>query len=201
MKKNKFSFSLILIIVGAFAVIFAAGALIYTEVSQNNMHKKAVAAVATIKDTIPEVQVRVPEVRGNNMMPSLEIDEQNYIALLEIPKFNFELPVISSWKLGDVAAVPCRYSGSVYDNSLVIGSSDEDGQMSFVEELEVDDVLFITDMSGGKYEFSVETIQHSNNKISEMDFADSGFDLTLFVQSSGDSDFLLVRCNSDANVE
>ena len=52
MKTKKHLFSLILIIVGAFAVLFAAGALIYTEVSQSNMRKDAVVAVEKIKDSI-----------------------------------------------------------------------------------------------------------------------------------------------------
>ena len=195
MKTKKHFFSLILIIVGAFAVLFAAGALIYTEVSQSNMRKDAVVAVEKIKDSIPNVIACVPEERGNNMMPSLEIDGNNYVALLEVPKHKFELPVISSWKSGDVEAVPCRYTGSIYNNSLIIGSSDVDGQMSFVEEMELDDVIYLTDMSGGKYEYKVAAIQHSD-KATEEKLKAGEFDLTIFVRSSGESNYLIVRCTA-----
>lgn len=193
MKTKKHFFSLILIIVGAFAVLFAAGALIYAELSQSNMREDAIVAVEKIKASIPEIVERVPEERGNNMMPSLEVDGNNYVALLEVPQHKFELPVVSSWKLGDVEAAPCRYTGSIYDKTLIIGSSDEEGQMSFVEDMEIDDVIYLTDMSGGKYEYKVTAIQHSD-KATDEKLKNGEFDLTIFVRSSGESKYLLVRC-------
>ena len=193
--KSKIS-SIILIVIGAFAVIFAAGAFVYNSVAESRRYDDAVSAVAKIMESIPEVEERVPSERGNNMMPSLEIDGTNYVALVEFPTYRFVMPVVSTWHSSYIDSVPCRYQGSVYDNTLVIGSSDEEGQMRFAEELEVGDFMYLTDMSGGKYRFAVEAIHHSD-EISEERLAQGDFDLTIFVKSSGNSEYLLIRCNSE----
>ena len=67
--------------------------------------------------------------------------------------------------------------------------------MSFVEEMELDDVIYLTDMSGGKYEYKVAAIQHSD-KATEEKLKAGEFDLTIFVRSSGESNYLIVRCTA-----
>lgn len=190
--------SIIMIFVGAFAVIFAAGAFVYNDVAEERRYDNAVSAVGEIMESIPEPEMRVPAERGKNMMPSLEIDGENYVAVLEFPSYRFVLPVVSTWHSSYIKSVPCRYQGSVYDNTLVIGSSDEEGQLDFADELEVGDAFYLTDMSGGQYRFVVEAINHAN-EINE-DKLNSEYDLTIFVQSSGDSAYLLIRCNSEMSV-
>ena len=187
--------SLIMRIIGAFAVIFAAGAFVYNSIADARRYDNAVFAVEKIMESIPEVEQRVPSERGNNMMPSLEIDGTNYVAVLDFPTYNFAMPVVSTWHSSYIDSVPCRYKGSVYDNTLVIGSSDNKGQIKFAEELEVGDYLYLTDMSGGQYRFAVEAINHAN-EINDEKFK-TEYDMTIFVKSSGNSEYLLIRCNNE----
>lgn len=187
--------SVIMIIIGALAVIFAAGAFVYIDITEGQRYDKAIASVDKIMTAIPEVEKRVPTERGNNMMPSLEIDGENYVAVLEFPAYRFTMPVVATWHSSYIDSVPCRYKGSVYDNTLVIGGSDTEGQFDFAEELEVGDFLYLTDMSGGQYRFAVEAINHAN-EISEEKFK-TEYDMTIFVKSSGNSEYLLIRCNSE----
>lgn len=187
--------SIIMIIAGAFAVVFAAGAFVYNDVAEERRYDNAVSAVGEIMESIPEIEERVPTERGNNMMPSLEIDGENYVAVLEFPAYRFTMPVVATWHSSYIDSVPCRYKGSVYDNTLVIGGSDTEGQFDFAEELEVGDFLYLTDMSGGQYRFAVEAINHAN-EISEDKFK-TEYDMTIFVKSSGNSEYLLIRCNNE----
>ena len=184
-----------MIIIGALAVIFAAGAFVYIDVTEGQRYDRSVASVDKIMESIPAIEKRVPTERGNNMMPSLEIDGENYVAVLEFPAYRFTMPVVATWHSSYIDSVPCRYKGSVYDNTLVIGGSDTEGQFDFAEELEVGDFLYLTDMSGGQYRFAVEAINHAN-EISEEKFK-TEYDMTIFVKSSGNSEYLLIRCNSE----
>lgn len=188
--------SIIMIIIGALAVIFAAGAFVYIDVAEGQRYDRAVASVDKIIGSIPAVEKRVPTERGNNMMPSLEIDGENYVAVLDFPTYRFAMPVVATWHSSYIDSVPCRYQGSVYDNTLVIGGSDDEGQFAFADELEAGDLFYLTDMSGGQYKFVVEAINHAN-EISDEKFKEGGFDMTIFVRSSGDTEYLLIRCNCE----
>ena len=58
------------------------------------------------------------------MKPVLEINGADYAALLEIPSQGVTLPISNQWNSMRLTHSPSRFSGSAYDNSLVIGGID-----------------------------------------------------------------------------
>ena len=58
-------------------------------------------------------------------MPVLQVKGQDYIALLEAPGYGIKLPVRSSWSAAESRKCPCRFYGTVYDGSLVVGGQAE----------------------------------------------------------------------------
>ena len=53
-------------------------------------------------------------------MATQEIQGYDYIAVLYIPVLELELPVMDQWDYTRLTVAPCRYTGSIYSNDLVI---------------------------------------------------------------------------------
>lgn len=188
--------SLICIILGVVLILAAGALLIVSQVSGENARKDTALILEKAQALMPLAADRVPEARGNNTMASMQIDGVNVIAVLEAPKYGRILPVASGWDTALVAAMPCRFAGSIYDQSLIIGATDGEGQFSFASQMEMGDALVLTDMEGGRYTYRVAAIQHAKHatlsKLQSGDYA-----LTVFVKDGKTSQYLLIRCDSD----
>ena len=191
--KNKKIISIISITLGAILVIASIGLLVYSmrgyEIDTNN-------AIVQIEKLLPKITQSVPQEKGNNAMSSMEIDGESYVALLEMDMYKFKMPVRSVWDEKAVEAVPCRYSGSIYNNTLVIAATDAEGQMDFVNSVNTGDRLTVTDMRGEQFSYKVVKVENSNTATVEELNTDE-FDLTIFVEYSGPTDYLFIRCDSD----
>ncbi len=191
--KNKKIISIISITLGAILVIASIGLLVYSmrgyEIDTNN-------AIVQIEKLLPKITQSVPQEKGNNTMSSMEIDGESYVALLEMDMYKFKMPVRSVWDEKAVEAVPCRYSGSIYNNTLVIAATDAEGQMDFVNSVNTGDRLTVTDMRGEQFSYKVVKVENSNTATAEELNTDE-FDLTIFVEYSGPTDYLFIRCDSD----
>ena len=55
-------------------------------------------------------------------MPTQEVDGQSYIGVLELQPLGLSLPIISQWSYPGLRIAPCRYTGSAYQNDLVIAA-------------------------------------------------------------------------------
>ena len=162
----------------ASAAFFASRCQTYTEI---------------LRAAMPPVQNAVPEAQADNRMPVLSIDGKDFVALIEFPAYNAELPVCNDW--GEPNRYPCRFAGSAYDGTLVIGSTDGFGQMAFAEMLSVGDRVHLTDMTGSRYVYHITDIQISANANREMLCNGEG-ELTLFVKSAMDFDYRIIRCKA-----
>ncbi|MBQ8287930.1 MAG: hypothetical protein IJX76_04065 [Clostridia bacterium] len=88
----------------------------------------------------------------------VEVDGLNFCGIIEIPEYNRELPVYASWESDRVSHYPCRYTGSIYQNGLVIGGSDNSGQLDFMKRIVNDDTVCFTDMTGLRCSYTVTSI-------------------------------------------
>lgn len=190
--KSKKIISIISIIAGAALIVAAAGLLFF---NMRGLDIDVDNAVVQIEKLMPKITECVPQEKGNNSMPSMEIDGESYVALLEMEMFKFKMPVRSVWDKKAVGAVPCKYSGSVYDNTLVLAATDEKGQMDFVNDVNTGDRLTVTTMRGEQFSYKVVRVENSNTATSE-ELNEDGYDLTIFVEYSGHTDYLFIRCES-----
>lgn len=191
--KNKKIISIISITVGAILVVASIGLLFF---NMRGYDIDTDSAIVQIEKLLPNITQSVPQEKGNNAMSSMEIAGESYVALLEMDMFKFKMPVRSVWDEKAVEAVPCRYSGSVYNNTLVIASTDEKGQMDFVNNINTGDRLNLTTMRGEQFSYKVVKVENSNTATAEELNTDE-FDLTIFVEYSGHTDYLFIRCESD----
>ncbi len=176
-------------------LLIAAGAVI-TVLNAGKEKKIAIdreEALAFLKERIPSAKKGLKEERATTAMPLLSCEGVDYAALFSYPRFSVELPVAAVWDTDLVRETPCRFTGSPYDGTLVIGGIDSVGQFGFFPEVDIGDTVVLTDMMGYEFTYTVSTVKHAkNSKASTM--IDGRYDLTLFAKDNKSGDWLLVRC-------
>lgn len=126
-------------------------------------------------------------------MPVTECLGRDYIGIIELPEYSRRLPVCSDWSRNTVNHIPCRFTGSMYDSSLVIGASDEKGSIDFTRELSLGDRVSFTDVSGACFDMRISEIELSKDADREA-LCDGEYDMTVFVRNSLSFDYTIVRC-------
>jgi len=193
--KNKKIGSILCLSLGILLLVVAAVFLILTVTTTENTRQKAAQILEKVEGYLPQIVDRVPEERGNNQMSAIEVDGLNVTAILEFPQYQRRLAVLSGWDAQKVGAIPCRFTGSIYDDSLIIGSSDARGQLDFASRLEVGQKLSLTDMEGNRYTYAVTAIQHTDHATLEK-LQSGDQDLTIFLKDSQTGKYLLIRCET-----
>lgn len=144
-----------------------------------------------IYGTIPEPYAVAAESRGDNTMPTLTVGGKDFSAVLEFPRHGEEFPVLDVWNGG--GQCPSRYTGSIYDGTLVIGATNRGGQIDFVKNIFVGEKICLVDMTGGRYSLTVTDIEHRDNAENEILLKESE-GLTLLVKNIYDSEYIIIRC-------
>ena len=115
--------------------------------------------------------------------------------MLEVPAFGLALPVADQWDSKNLHFPPGRFSGSAYDNTLVIGGADSQGQFSFCDKIDNGAVITVTDMTGVRFTYTVFRVDRAKHAESQWLVADD-YDLTLFCRDAYSMEYIAVRCIS-----
>lgn len=197
----------LLITVGLGLLIAAAGLTAYNtwedqqagEASQTVV--QALEEVIVPQETVPEAEleklplVEQPEyfVFPDKEMPIATVEGMDYVGILTIPALDLELPILSKWSNGGARVAPCRYSGSLYKDNMVIAGHNYVQHFHDLKELEQGDEVIFTDADGNQFRFSVASIEVLGaTDIEEM--CTSDWDLTLFTCTYSGNDRVTIRC-------
>ena len=112
-------------------------------------------------------------------MTEAEIDGERYIGWLDIPAIELELPVMSEWSYSRLKTAPCRYSGTVRGEDLVLLGHNYTRHFGKLDRLRVGDEVLFTDMDGVVYRYEVAARDVLDaDAVAEMTAGE--YDLTLF---------------------
>ena len=126
-------------------------------------------------------------------MPTVLVEEYDYIGVLEIPALGLELPVMKDWSYPKLKVSPCRYDGSAYQNNLIISAHNYDYHFGRLKSLEIGEEIFFTDMDGNIFQY--EVIDMEILQPTEVEEMKSGeWDLTLFTCTYGGQSRVTIRC-------
>lgn len=173
-------------------VIATALTTILIIIALNN--KKAVNDVSSVTDQIetalPPRSQGTAEKRYYSQMPMMNIDGNDYIGMIEVPFIHVKLPVYSCWDEYIVRSVPCRYSGSIYDSTLIVGGINTGEVFDFLTVLNKGEIINFIDMTGKIYTFSINDIYHHTEF--DVDTTDGG--LILFSYLNDVSKYIFISC-------
>ena len=181
----------ICIIAGICLLIIAMILLLLWQGGIRSSERKAEALVETIRTLIPQPQGAVPEVRRDNTMPHLSLEGEDFVGILEMPRYGSVLPVCGNW--GSISRYPCLFNGNVYEQTIQIGGTAQKGQFDFYREISVGDSVFFTDMEGNRFSYRVTDIRYEKHadpaSLGRKDGA-----LTLFIKNPYAFEYVLVFC-------
>ena len=126
-------------------------------------------------------------------MPAQGIDGNLYIGTLRIPSLGLELPVISEWSYDSLRVAPCRYSGSVYSDDMVIAAHSYASHFGKIHSLAYGAEVSFTDVRGNVFLYKVASIEELGESDVEA-MLGSEWELTLFTCAFDGADRVTVRC-------
>ncbi len=182
-----------LTVTGVVLVVLSVVLFAVSEISKGKMRDYAKSTVLQLYSLMPEVRNSVPDDRNDMTMASFEIDGNDFVAVIEVPLYGAELPVYGAWETKKVSSFPCRYTGSMYDGSLIIGGSDNEGQFDFMKIISNGDTVLLTDMTGMRFSYAVTDIRRTKD-VSTENLSDTDSDLVLFARNTYSLDYTVVRC-------
>lgn len=141
---------------------------------------------------IPDYQLN-PEMEMPKVMLE-ELDGAAYIGVLEIPKIDLKLPVLSEWSYPLLKKAPCRYSGSAYLDNLVIAAHNYRTHFGKLKELETGDEVIFTDAAGNRFEYKVAVVEALTPQSVE-DMTSGEWALSLFTCTLDGKNRVTVRCD------
>lgn len=148
--------------------------------------------------SLPDSETEIPDyiLNPNMEMPVETVDNVDYVGLLQIPALELELPIISQWSDALLKKAPCRYSGSVYNGSLILAGHNYTSHFGKLRKLHTGDSVTFTDMDGNVFRFSVAEMEVlQGNDLEGMENSD--YPLTLFTCTAGRQSRITIRCQKE----
>ena len=198
---------ILFMLIGA-ALVFGAGWLLL-----NNQQEDRAAEVF-VRDVMPQIQQQIrqeteapesePEMTEyvpaefltpeDLVMTEKVIQGYAYIGYLSIPELELELPVMSGWDSRRLQISPCRYTGTIRGEDLVIMAHNFRSHFGQLSKLAVGSRLQFADMDGKIWDYEVAAMDIlAAEAVEEMTAGE--YDLTLFTCAPNRTHRVTVRCN------
>ncbi len=188
--------------VGAVLLIAALALLIFNRAENEAAEKTAEEILPAVIDAIEHPADSLSgsgaaeTVSGNGAETDVvEVGGERYIGYLSLPALGLSLPVMSDCDDTRLKISPCRYSGSVQSNDLVIAGHNYTSHFGRLGSLEIGDQVVFTDAEGKAFSYTVaEMEQLGADDVEEM--KNSVWDLTLFTCTVSGKARVTVRCKA-----
>ncbi len=136
------------------------------------------------------------ELYPDREMPTISVDSIGYIGYIFIPSLSIRLPVQGDWVYDLLTISPSRYSGSVYQNNMIIGGHSYITHFRALRNISSGARVFFYDTEGYTYEYEVTYAMSLNPNQGAVLFDEESedWDLTLFTCNTGGQTRCIVRC-------
>lgn len=141
-------------------------------------------------------QILQAEKLKKTSMPIIRIGEYDYIGKLEIKSIGIILPVIDRVDDHRLEIAPCRFSGSIYDQNLVLTGHNYYSHFGLIPNLNTGDKVKFIDALGNIFNYAVMDQEILNeDQVSEcIENLNNSWDLTLFTCTLTGTQRHVIRC-------
>ena len=119
---------------------------------------------------------------AEDMSVPISVEGRDYCGYISLPALDLELPVIDSWSYDALNVSPCRFSGTVSGNDLIIAAHNYNSHFGLIAKLNNGDDILFTDTCGNVSRYRVDDIRVYDGNDSAGMFLGKGeeWDITLF---------------------
>ena len=201
----KAKIGIVLIVLGSVLLISALSLFLYNTNEQNKAAESVEVIMPQMAELIRQrresqatdttgVDEMIAIVPSEKEMPTAEIENHDYIGFVGIPKLVLELPVMADWSYPQIKIAPCRFSGDVYGDDIVIMAHNYVRHFGPIDNLRAGDTVTFTDINGTTTEYTVVvTDVLVSTAVEEMTAGD--YDMTLFTCDYSGNSRITVRCD------
>ena len=205
----------ILLMVAGVALMLGAGSLLMKNHQENRNAEAFVQMVLPeirqeiqhLRETVPAETAAESEIQlveytpveyltpEDLVMTEKVIQGHAYVGYICVPELGLELPVMSGWDDNKLQISPCRYSGTLRGEDLVIMAHNYSTHFGRISSLPLGAQVQFVDMDGKVWNYEVAAMDVlSAESIQEMTAGE--YDLTLFTCDKNRSYRVTVRCNA-----
>ena len=197
--------------IGALCIILGVVMLLASGALYLNTQVEATEAEEIAAEVLPQVMEQIPSVPPEDVLAELlipleflepedvemtrgTIDGLDYVGYISFPTLKLELPILADWDYDLLTKGPCRYTGNLRTDDLVLMAHNYRKQFGRLSELVLGDRVYFTDMDG--IVTAYEVVGHDilpPNAVEEMTCGD--YDLTLFTCTYGGKSRVTVYCD------
>lgn len=127
-------------------------------------------------------------------MPTITVGWNDYIGVLDVESLGLSLPVISQWDYDRLKVAPCRFSGSVYQDDMVICAHNYPTHFSPLKTAPIGTLIRFTDVEENEYYYTISSVE----TVTPMDVENmlgGEWDLTLFTCNTSGQTRCAIRCD------
>ena len=129
-------------------------------------------------------------------MPTVHSGAYDYIGYLDFPGYGLTMPVAATWSFPALEISPCRHTGSVYNDNLVVAGHNYNTHFGVLFELQLGDIVTFTDVDGNAFTYTVRELTSVSPDNSDA-VMNRGYALTLYTCNWDTTERVTVFCERD----
>ncbi len=168
---------------GFVLLLMAVGWYLFNAFEDKNAGQKATEILSKLEDA------------SNNSDDAsiIALGDDTFCGKIIIDKIKVELPVYDVWDEACLKAAPCRYSGNISTNDMIIAAHNYKSHFGKLSKVQIGDSIIFIDAYGVSHFYKVNEISVLDGT-AVSDMYSGGWDLTLFTCTKGGEQRITVRC-------
>ena len=131
--------------------------------------------------------------KQDNNASVITVGEDDFCGKVCIKKLGVELPVYNEWSYKKLKTAPCRYTGGISTNDIIIAAHNYKSHFGRLNTLQIGDEIVFIDAYSTVHTYKVcEITKLDGTAVSDMH--SGGWDFTLFTCTKGGKQRVTVRC-------
>jgi len=191
--------AIVLIVLGLLLILTAAFFFSIYEQEAEKAGENAQQLLVALTEEIEQNQEQnlydtAVQEQSTGQMLQTSLQGYDLVGIIRVPGVGVELPVLNSWSYDLLKLSPCRYSGSIEGQDLILMGHNYKKHFAPLRQVSLGDRVEFLDTSGTSYVYAVaETEVLKPTQLDEL--TASEYALTIFTCTPGGYSRFVVRCN------